>query len=163
MTTRFAGPVSTPSTASYADLDAELARWLRLRATSRAEKNREASPLDGLAVGLRRVRAALDFLVNDGPADARTADAVSRTYRWAIRVARELEAIEQMDLDPIEDWTRFEAFAPFALAFYDSALAPIFVHVGTSAANAPLLPLRRALDTVLDSIGVAMTSSACAA
>jgi hypothetical protein len=145
-------------------LDSELARWLRLRATRRAARNREASPLDATAFALRRVRATLDFIVShvvhDTPDDAAVVDLASRTYRWAIRIARELEAIEQLDVDPMTDWSRFEAFAPFALAFFDSALAAPFA---AAPATVEVARLRREIDDILAPLATAMATSATAA
>lgn len=143
------------------ELDAELARWLRLRTTHRAARNREASPLDGLAMSLRRVRSTLSFVdaaidTNDGM----TVALVSRAYRWSVRIARELETIEQLGLDPIQEWARIEAFAPFALAFFDSVLGAPFA---TAKLTPELSRLRREIDFVLAPLSLAMTSSAMAA
>ena len=84
---------------------------------------------------------------------------VGHAYRWAIRVARELDAIAQLDLDAMTEWTRFEAFAPFALAFFDSAVAPSLAGVRLIEAAR----LRRDLDAVLALLVMARTSSALAA
>jgi hypothetical protein len=64
-------------------LDAELARWLRTRTSLRAEREREPSPLDDVAMGLRRVRATLTFVacsVTRDASDTATAALVSHTY-----------------------------------------------------------------------------------
>jgi hypothetical protein len=149
---------------SWDNLDSELARWLRLRASRRAARNREASPLDGTAFALRRVRATLDFMastiVNETPEDASVVVLTSRAYRWAIRIARELEAIEKLEMDALTEWARFEAFAPFALAFFDSLLAAPLYDATTSA---DVARVRRDVDAVLAPLSVAMTSSAMAA
>lgn len=151
----------TFTTAAWDKLDAELARWLRLRATVRAAHDREASPLDEVAFGLRRVRSTLSFVASGVEADdAKTHALVTRAYRWSIRIARELEAIEQLELDPMTEWTRFESFAPFALAFFDSVLAP---PLATAPRTSELARLRRDIDAVLAPITVAITASAIAA
>jgi hypothetical protein len=151
----------TRNAASWEDLDAELGRWLRLRSTVRAMRDREPSSLDEVALGLRRVRAILGFFAYDrGPNDARTTALVTRAYRWSIRIARELEAIEQLGLDPVTEWSRFEMFAPFAVAFFDSVLAAPFA---ASARTPELARLRREIDRVLSPLTVAIRSSAIAA
>ena len=63
-------------------------------------------------------------------------------------------------LDPIAEWIRFEAFAPFALAFFDSVLAAPFAAPTTTAEVARL---RREVDAVLAPLVTAMASSAMAA
>ena len=144
-------------------LDAELARWLRTRTALRAERERESSPLDDVAMALRRVRATLTFVACSATADegdAPVAALVSRAYRWSIRVARELEAIEQLGLDSMAEWQRFEAFAPFALAFFDSVLAAPFA---ATTKTSEVARLRREIDAVLAPLSTAMTSSALAA
>jgi hypothetical protein len=144
-------------------LDAELARWLRTRTSLRAERERETSPLDDVAMALRRVRATLTFVACSAgteEGDPAVAALVSRAYRWSIRVARELEAIEQLGLDPMSEWSRFEAFAPFALAFFDSVLAAPFA---ATTSTAEVGRLRREIDAVLAPLTTAMTSSALAA
>ena len=156
----------TRSATDWARLDAELARWLRTRAAVRTERGREASSLDDLAMALRRVRATLTFVASSvtaaraGEGDALTAALVSRAYRWSIRVARELEAIEQLGLEPMAEWSRFEAFAPFALAFFDSVLAAPFA---ATTKTSEVARLRREIDAVLAPLTTAMTSSALAA
>ena len=155
-----------PMTGAAADwdaLDAELARWLRTRTSLRAERERESSPLDDVAMALRRVRATLTFVAcsaHGGDHDATLAALVSRAYRWSIRVARELEAIEQLDLDPMAEWSRFEGFAPFALAFFDSVLA---APLAATTRASEVARLRREIDAVLTPMTAAMTSSALAA
>jgi hypothetical protein len=152
----FAVPSNRES--ASADLDAELARWLRLRSSLRASLGREASSLDGLAMGLRRVRGVLGAM--DTNADEAFASVVSRSYRWAIRMARELQTIEQLGLDPTQEWARFEAFAPFALAFFDSALAAPFA---ATRSTPDVMRLRHEIEAVLAFFSVAMMSSAWAA
>lgn len=151
----------TLTNATWDTLDAELGRWLRIRSTIRASRDREPSSLDEIAVGLRRVRTTLGFVASGVDTDdSKTCAIVTRAYRWSIRIARELEAIEHQDLDAVTEWTRFEAFAPFALAFFDSVLAGPFA----SAMRTPeLARLRRELDAVLAPMAVAITSSALAA
>jgi len=142
------------------ELDAELARWLRVRTTLRATRNRDASALDEVATAIRRVRWTLNAMASEtGETTGERDSLIARTYRWAIRVARELEAIEQLELDSMTEWTHFEAFAPFALAFFDSALAPAFAGSGTFETAR----LRRELDGVLSPLTIARTSSALAA
>ena len=144
-------------------LDAELARWLRTRTSLRAEREREASPLDDVAMALRRVRATLTFVACSASGsrdDLELASLISRAYRWSIRVARELEAIEQLGLDPMAEWMRFEGFAPFALAFFDSVLAGPFA---ATTKTSEVARLRREIDGVLAPLTTAMTSSALAA
>jgi hypothetical protein len=162
----FAVPTSRDSATgdTWASLDAELARWLRDRTSLRTARSREDSSLDGMAMALRRVRGTLEAM-GDETATATERDAtlgtlVSRTYRWAIRIARELEAIEQLDLDPIKEWERFEAFAPFARAFFDSALAAPFAAATRTHAVARL---QRDIEAVMAPISIAMMSSAWAA
>lgn len=153
----------TGAAADWDALDAELARWLRTRTSLRAERERESSPLDDVAMALRRVRATLTCVAcsaNGSDDDAALAALVARAYRWSIRVARELEAIEQLDLDPMAEWSRFEGFAPFALAFFDSVLAAPFA---ATTKTSEVARLRRELDAVLSPLIVAMTSSALAA
>jgi hypothetical protein len=143
------------------ELDAELARWLRVRTTLRAMRNREASALDEVAMAVGRVHATLGAMreTSSETTDSDVDSLVARTYRWAIRVARELEAIEQLELDAMSEWTHFEAFAPFALAFFDSALAPAFACTTTIATAR----LRHDLDGVLSPLNTARISSALAA
>jgi hypothetical protein len=154
----------TNAATNWDNLDAELARWLRLRATRRAVRSREVSALDGTAFALRRVRATLDFIastiVNETPNDAGLVALTSRAYRWAIRIARELEAIEKLDLDPVAEWSRFEEFAPFALAFFDSVLAAPFA---VTPASVEVARLRREIDAIVAPLLTAMTTSAMAA
>lgn len=160
MTTHISALFAVPSAgeSASADLDGELARWLRLRSSMRASRAREASSLDGLAMGLRRVRGVLGAMASSD--DRTVSSVVSRAYRWAIRVARELETIEQLELEPVLEWARFEAFAPFALAFFQSVLAAPFA----AATSTPeVLRLRREIETVLAPFSIAMMSSAWAA
>lgn len=143
------------------ELDAELARWLRLRSCRRAQHDREPSPLDGLAMSLRRLRSTLAFVAAGADRnDATTVALVSRAYRWSVRIARELETIERLDLEPIEEWARIEAFAPFAIAFFESVLgAPL----ATAKRSPEIARLRREIDFVLAPLSLARTSSAMAA
>ena len=153
----------TGTATAWDALDAELARWLRTRTSLRAARERESSPLDDVAMALRRVRATLTFVAcsaNASDDDAALAALVSRAYRWSIRVARELEAIEQLDLEPMAEWSRFEGFAPFALAFFDSVLAAPFA---SATRTSEVSRLRREIDAVLGPLITAMTSSALAA
>ncbi len=148
---------------AWATLDGELARYLRVRTSHRAMRNRsESSALDGMVMALRRVRVSLEAMTARGADDLEpgTAMLVSRAYRWTIRVARELEAIEDLELDPINEWARFEAFAPFARAFYESALAGPFEGV---VPDADVARLRRDIDGVMAPIRIAVMSSAVAA
>jgi hypothetical protein len=153
--------MTLPSATAFARLDAELARWLRARATTRATNDRQASPLDEVALGLRKLRATLSNAAGQTSlSDGSFAALLSRTYRWSIRMARELEAIEQLGLDPMTEWSRFESFAPFALAFFDSLLAPTLA----AATRTPeVVRVGRNVDGVLASFVTAMTSSAMAA
>jgi hypothetical protein len=161
-------PSSRPSAPvdTWAGLDAELARWLRDRSSRRAQRSRVDSSLDGMAMALRRVRGTLEAMsdsataADDDDRDPTLATLVSRAYRWAIRVARELEAIEQLELDPLEEWARFEAFAPFARAFFESALAGPFAAATQTAA---VSRLQRDISAVMAPISIAMMSSAWAA
>lgn len=146
--------------ATWAALDAELSRWLGLRTTLRGVGNRERSSLDGMAMALRRVGATLEAMHESAVGNPTIANLVSLTYRWAIRVARELESIEQLGLDPIKEWTRFEAFAPFGRAFFESALAAPFA---AATQTAHVSRLGRDIDAVMAPINIAMMSSACAA
>jgi hypothetical protein len=132
------------------ELDLELGRWLRTRTCIRYALARPASPLDETSMALRAVRSAL------GGMDS--SPVVLLAYRWAIRVARELEAIEQLQLDGAQEWSRYEAFAPFALAFFDTALAKGLAGPGGNVAQ-----LRHAFDAVIGSLTLAMQSSALAA
>lgn len=151
----------TAAATDWDSLDAELARWLRTRTALRAERERDASALDDVAMALRRVRATLTFTAcSVDTEDAAVVALVSRAYRWSIRVARELEAIEQLALDPMNEWSRFEAFAPFALAFFDSVLAAPFA---AATKTSEVARLRREIDAVLAPLTTAMTSSALAA
>jgi hypothetical protein len=151
---------TTASAADFDRLDAELARWLRARSTLRATGDRDESPLDEVAMALRKLRATLAFTAGNATSnDAPVLALVSRTYRWSIRMARELEAIEQLALDPLAEWIRFEAFAPFALAFFDSLLAAPLAATTT----AEVARMRREVDAVLAPLVTAMASSAMAA
>jgi hypothetical protein len=115
----------------------------------------------GIALDLRRVRTTLGFVASGLDADdARACALVMRAYRWSIRIARELEAIEQQNLDSMAEWSRLEAFAPFALAFFDSVLAAPFADAPSSP---ELARLRREIDAVQVPLTTAMTSSALAA
>ncbi|CAN5925037.1 hypothetical protein BH11MYX4_BH11MYX4_27610 [soil metagenome] len=161
-------PSSRPGVAveSWGDLDAELARWLRMRTALRAKRVREDSSLDGMAMALRRVRVSLEAMgdsaasVASGERDPRLTTLVSRGYRWAIRIARELDTIEQLDLDAVQEWTRFEALAPFAQAFFESALAGPFAAVPRTM---DVARLERDIDAVMAPISIALMSSAWAA
>lgn len=149
------------ASAAWDTLDAELARWLRMRTSMRTARDRDASPLDGVAIALRQVRGTLAFVASNVHEDDAALEAlVSRCYRWTIRIARELETIEHMTLDELGEWSRFEAFAPFALAFFDSVLGAPFATVKKTAEVARL---RREIDAVLAPISSAMASSAMAA
>jgi hypothetical protein len=151
----------TTAAADFDHLDAELARWLRARTTLRATRDRDDSPLDAVAMTLRKLRATLSFTASHGASnDASVVAVVARTYRWSIRMARELDTIEQLALDPLAEWTRFEAFAPFALAFFDSLLAAPLCDATTST---DVARVRRDVDAVLAPLAIAMTSSAMAA
>ena len=142
-------------------LDSELSRWLRARATGRAAADRDESALDGLALGLRKLRATMAFTVVHASFDDPAVVAlVSRTYRWTIRVARELVAIEAEALDPIVEWARLEAFAPFALAFFESVLA---APLQAASRTPEMARLRREIDAVRAPLVTAMTSSSLAA
>ncbi len=148
----------------YDVLDSELARWLRARVAQRATCDRDDSPLDAVAMALRKLRATLsmtvsntsDPTVNDAPMQA----VAARTYRWSIRMARELCAIEELGLDVLTEWTRFEAFAPFALAFFHSLLGTPLTEAANDMAVARL---RRDIDAVLSPFLIAMASSSMAA
>lgn len=145
------------SVARFDRLDDEASRWLRYRAVARAEKSRFPSPLDGLAIALSRVRTTLGAAYVDGANDERVARVVERAYRFVIRVARELETIERADLDSMDEWSRFESFAPFALAFFDRMLEPPMREAdGATFLRADLAP-------VLEIFRSAMQSSAIAA
>ena len=103
-------------------LDDELGRWLRGRTALRAARDRDASALDGVALRLRRVRAAVATLAC-AVAAASEGDAIRARgpgrarYRWAIRIARGDRGHRgSSQLEPMAEWARFEAFAPFALA-----------------------------------------------
>jgi hypothetical protein len=151
----------TACAADFDRLDAELARWLRARSTARAMGNRDESPLDDVATALRKLRASLAFTAKQAaPNDASVLVLVSRMYRWSIRMARELEAIEQLTLDPLGEWTRLEAFAPFALAFFDSLLA---APLAATTTTPEVARMRREVDAVLAPLVTAMASSAMAA
>ncbi|NVL67681.1 hypothetical protein, partial [Escherichia coli] len=99
-------------------------------------------------------------LDNDAPNDRTLVDLASQAYRWAIRVARELEAIEQLDVDPVTDGTRFEAFGPSALALFDGALAASFA---AAPATVEVVRLRRDIDAILAPLATAMATAATAA
>lgn len=151
----------TPATADFDRLDAELARWLRARSTRRAMRERDRSALDGVAMALRKLRATLSFVAGDASSsDAPMAAIVSRTYRWSIRMARELETIEELQVDPLTEWVHFEVFAPFALAFFDSLLAAT---LSAATPTTAIVRIRREIDAVLAPLVMAMTSSAVAA
>jgi hypothetical protein len=142
-------------------LDAELARWLRARVAHRAMCDRDDSPLDEVATALRRLRATLSLTVSTTTVDDATMSTVAvRTYRWAIRMARELDAIEERGLDPLAEWTCFEAFAPFGLAFFHSLLGPLLTDATSHMA---VSRLRGDIDVVLSPFLIAMTSSSMAA
>ena len=151
---------------TWAGLDAELTRWLRLRTSLRAGRSCGSSSLDSMAMALRRVRVTLQAIgetavvATAGEQERMVSNLVSRAYRWAIRVARELEVIERLALEPMKEWARFESFAPFALAFFDSALAGPFAAV---ARTSDVTRLRADIDAVMAPISIAMMSSAWAA
>ena len=156
---------TTPSDTAidgWGTFDAELANYLRERTSRRATRSgREASALDGMAMSLRRVRVTLESISSTPSAHDDTVKAlVSRCYRWTIRMARELDTIEALDLDPIREWARFEVFAPFARAFFESALSGPF-DVATRTAD--VARLRRDIDGVMAPIRIALMSSAVAA
>ena len=153
--------------ADFDRLDAELGRWLRARSTRRALSDRaeradgDESAMDVIAMALRHVRASLSFAA--GPTtsnDASIVAVVTRTYRWSIRMARELVAIEQLSLDSTSEWARFEAFAPFALAFFDSLVAS---SLEAATPTSDVVRIRRAVDGVLTPLVTAMRTSALAA
>jgi hypothetical protein len=160
-------PSSSASPAeSWDDLDAELGRWLRMRDGLRTKRSDEPSSLDGMAMALRRVQMTLEAMADatataaPGTHDARIAALVTRAYRWAIRVARELDTIEQLELDSLQEWARFEAFAPFAQASFEGS-------VRAASAGLPRTPdvvrLERDLDAVMAPVSIALLSSAWAA
>ena len=149
------------ASADFDRLDAELARWLRARATQRAMRDRHESALDDVAMALRKLRATLSCAAGHPPtSDASVLALVSRTYRWSIRMARELAAIEQLSLEPMAEWSRFEAFAPFALAFFDSFLA---VALAAATPSTEVVRMGREIDAILAPLVTAMASSAMAA
>jgi hypothetical protein len=149
------------ATTDFDCLDAELARWLRARSTTRAMNDRDASPLDAVAMGLRKLRATLSTAAgHTSSSDESVVALVSRTYRWSIRMARELDAIEHLGLDPMTEWARFESFAPFALAFFDSLLA---APLAAATRTPEVVRMGRNIDAVLAPLVTAMTSSAMAA
>lgn len=140
-------------------LDEEASRWLRYRAVARAEKSRGASPLDGLALSLRKLRTSLsEGRHGDAANDENVALVTERAYRFVIRVAKELEGIERDDLDAMEEWARLESFAPFALAFFDRILdAPLRKAAGSASF------LKGDIAEVLETFRSALSSSAMAA
>lgn len=139
-------------------LDEEASRWLRYRAVARAEKSRGPSPLDGLALSLRKLRTSLADSYGDTARDENVALVIDRAYRFVIRVAKELEGIERDDLDSMEEWGRLESFAPFALAFFERVLdAPLRKAAGSASF------LRSDIAEVLETFRSALTSSAIAA
>ena len=151
---------------TWADLDTELARWLRMRTALRAKRSRADSSLDGMAMALRRVRGSLEAMGDsaastaNGKRDSRITNLVTQGYRWAIRVARELDTIEQLGLDTIREWTRFEAFAPAAQVLFDSALAGAFAAAPRSM---DVARLERDIDAVMAPVSIALMSSTWAA
>jgi hypothetical protein len=145
------------SLARFDRLDDEASRWLRHRAVARAEKCRPPSPLDGLAMALRNVRTTLAEAYAGGAKDERVSLVIERAYRFVIRIARELETIERADLEPMDEWSRFESFAPFGVAFFDRMLEPPMRQAGGATF------LRADLAPVLDVFHSAMQSSAMAA
>lgn len=153
-------------TDTWADLDAELARWLRMRTALRSKRSGEESSLDGMAMALRRVRVSLEALGDatanhpTGERDRRVTDLLSEGYRWSIRMARELDIIEQLGLDTTREWARFESFAPAAQALYDSCLAGPFAAVPRTL---DVSRLERDIDAVMAPVSIALMSSAWAA
>ena len=147
--------------ADFDRLDAELGRWLRARSTKRAMRTQDESAMDDVAMALRKVRASLSFAAAPTTSnDASVVALVTRAYRWAIRMARELEAIEQLSLDSTAEWARFEAFAPFALAFFDSMVA---APLTAATPTADVVQVERAIDALLAPLVTAMRTSALAA
>jgi len=147
-------------------LDAELSRFLRARTTAaaKAQGDASASSLDGLAKAIRQVRASLSAAASGAVRDEAVSAFVVRAYRWVIRVARELEAITALEVHAIAEWERLEAFAPFALAFYDSAVAVDFAVLDAHpVTRAAVRSVRRDLDAIVALIEVARASSALAA
>ena len=67
------------------------------------------------------------------------------------------EKFEQLSLEPMAEWTRFEAFAPFALAFFDSVLAAPLA--GATRTN-EVVRMGREIAAVLAPLVTAMASSA---
>ena len=112
-------------------------------------------------MSLRRVRVTLESMSATPHAlDDSVRALVSRCYRWTIRMARELDTIEALELDPIREWARFEVFAPFARAFFESALSGPF---DAATRTADVARLRRDIDGVMAPIRIALMSSAVAA
>ena len=151
---------------TWGDLDTELARWLRMRAALRAKRVREASSLDGMAMALRRVRVSLGAMGDSAVSapsiqrDTRVGNLVSHGYHWATRMARELDTIEQLGLEAIAEWTRFEAFAPAAQALYDGALGAAFA---AAPRTIDVVRLERDIDAAMAPVSIALMSSAWAA
>ena len=71
--------------------------------------------------------------------------------------------IEQMRLDAMTECTRFETFAPFALAFFDSVVGSAFAPFASKSPTAEVARMRREMDAVLAPLTAAMRSSAMAA
>ena len=153
-------------TDTWADLDAELARWLRMRTALRSKRSGEESSLDGMAMALRRVRVSLEAMgdasVNSttGESDRRITNLLNEGYRWAIRMARELDIIEQLGLDTTREWARFESFAPSAQALFDGGLAGPFA---AAPRTLDVARLERDIDAVMAPVSIALMSSAWAA
>ena len=165
MTTQ-APPSHDAASDTWADLDAELARWLRMRTALRAKRSGEESSLDGMAMALRRVRVSLEAMGDSAMSsataerDPRITSLLSEGYRWAVRVARELDIIEQLSLDTTREWARFEAFAPTAQALFDSGLAGPFA---SAPRTLDVARLERDIDAVMAPVSIALMSSAWAA
>lgn len=146
-----------PISMTLEHLDDEAGRWLRYRAIARAEKARTPSPLDGVTMSLRRLRTKLGSVAACGVSDPRLSTVCDRGYRFVIRVAQELEAIEREDLEPMDEWQRFEAFAPFARAFYETILARPMERAGGASF------IRDDVEAILGTVDDAMASFALAA
>lgn len=153
-------------------LDRELSRVLARRAQRRAAREEGPSPLDAVAHCLRRLRAAVGAVTAASAplvaaryraGDRAHAHLVARTYRWSLRVARELEAIEERATSAEAAWERFRSFAPFALA---SLRASVTVHLdgfGGGELGATVDALRRAVAGAPEAFGGATELTALAA
>ncbi len=133
--------------AQWERLDHQLGQALASCSEGRARRGR-VTPVDGLAMSLRRIRATLNTITRNKVVDARAAHAASHVYLFCIRTARELDRISGEHHDAGAETARLLRAASEILGTFDAVLVPALAAV----AAAPHVPAWGALRWELDSL-----------